>query len=90
MEVKSKLQENVTRQKKMIHQSKDLQKAIKAKIEEKENHQKDKLQNQERENHKSTKWKQKLQAKRKENFKSKTQMQQNQKMSLGSNLKNFK
>ena len=90
MEAKSTWQENETSQRRMIHQSKDSQKAIKAKMEEKENSQKDKPQIQERENHKSTKLRQKLQAKRKENFKSKTQMQQNQKMSLESNLKNSK
>ena len=90
MEAKSIWQENATSQRRMIHQSKDLQKAIKAKMEEKENPQNDNPQTQERENHKSTKLRQKLQAKRKENSRSRTQMQQNQKMSLESNWKNSK
>jgi hypothetical protein len=57
---------------------------------EKENLQKDKLQMAEKESHKSTKLKQKLQAKRKEKFKSRTQILQNQRMSLESHWKSSK
>ena len=69
MEAKNIWLENVTSQRRMIHQSKDLQKAIKTKMEEKERPQKDNPLTQGRENYKSTKLKQKLQVKRKENFK---------------------
>ena len=66
------------------------QKVDKAKMEEKENPQKDNPPTQEKENNRSTKLKQKLQAKKIENFKSRTQMQQNQRMSLENSWKSSK
>ena len=89
-EVKSIWQVIVTDQRRMTHHQKVHQKATKVTKVEKENPQKVKMQTVEKENHRSTKLKQKLQAKRKDNFKSRTQMQQNQKMSLESSWKNSK